>query len=348
MNNQNTHNHPLVSVITPGWNGKLFVHRLLDSIIAQTYDNMEYIYVDDGSTDGTKDIVLSYKEKFEARGIPFRYIYKENGGLCSAIQEGLKYVKGEMLCWPEYDDILLPEAMSKRVQYLQEHPDCAVVTCDAWITPSENLDKPTGLLSGNNPNRYDRNHFVQLLTGKSIFTAACHMVRMDVFDETHPNREIYQSRIGAIWQMLLPIYYSHNRGFIDEPLVKWVVRSDSVSNKHLPLSKRIQTINEFKVIRESVIDEIFMPNEDAKLYKSIVNKLTAESFIKYGMEYRDRDLFYKGYNFFQKNGIHITKDIRLKKLQIDYKVAYWAINLMNYLRNGFYAMFKKFYHKLYG
>ncbi len=74
-------NHPLVSIITPGWNGKTFIHHLLDSILSQTYDNIEYIYVDDGSTDGTKDVVLSYKDKFESRGIPFMYVYKENGEL---------------------------------------------------------------------------------------------------------------------------------------------------------------------------------------------------------------------------------------------------------------------------
>lgn len=58
-------NFPLVSLITPGWNGVSFVGRLLDSILNQTYPNMEYIYIDDGSTDGTKDVVLSYKEKFQ-------------------------------------------------------------------------------------------------------------------------------------------------------------------------------------------------------------------------------------------------------------------------------------------
>lgn len=46
-------NFPLVSLITPGWNGVSFVGRLLDSILNQTYPNMEYIYIDDGSTDGT-------------------------------------------------------------------------------------------------------------------------------------------------------------------------------------------------------------------------------------------------------------------------------------------------------
>lgn len=348
MNNQNTHNHPLVSVITPGWNGKLFVHRLLDSIIAQTYDNMEYIYVDDGSTDGTKDIVLSYKEKFEARGIPFRYIYKENGGLCSAIQEGLKYVKGEMLCWPEYDDILLPEAMSKRVEYLQEHPDCAVVTCDAWITPSDNLDKPTGLLSGNNPNRYDRNHFVQLLTGKSIFTAACHMVRMDVFDETHPNREIYQSRIGAIWQMLLPIYYSHNRGFIDKPLVKWVVRSDSVSNKKCTIEERIRILEEFSIIRTSTINGMAIPECDRKLYIKITSKCTADNRMAEGLRYRNRELFYKGYNFYKNNNLQITHEKRIMKLQIDNSIVYWIVKSVNYFKSKGKAISVKIYHYIYG
>lgn len=59
----------LVSLVTPGWNGKQFVHRLLDSIIAQTYRPIEYIYVDDGSTDGTAEIVQSYKEQFKNAGI---------------------------------------------------------------------------------------------------------------------------------------------------------------------------------------------------------------------------------------------------------------------------------------
>ena len=57
-------NNCLVSLVTPGWNGKLFIHRLLDSIIAQTYRPIEYIYVDDGSTDGTAEVVKSYSEKF--------------------------------------------------------------------------------------------------------------------------------------------------------------------------------------------------------------------------------------------------------------------------------------------
>ncbi|WP_337678029.1 glycosyltransferase family A protein, partial [Hallella sp.] len=82
----------LVSVITPGWNGKDFVHRLLDSLIKQTYKTIEYIYVDDGSTDGTSEIVKAYQTRFQEAGISFNYIYKTNGGVSTAVEEGLKHV----------------------------------------------------------------------------------------------------------------------------------------------------------------------------------------------------------------------------------------------------------------
>lgn len=340
-------NHPLVSIVTPGWNGKDFIHNLLDSLLAQTYDNMEYIYVDDGSTDGTKDIVLAYKTKFEKRGIPFNYVYKENGGLCSAIQEGLQHVKGELLCWPEYDDILLPTAMEKRVEYLESHPDCASVTCDAWITPSDDLNHPTDVLSFNNPNRFDRNHFAQLLTGKSIFTAACHMVRMDAFDETHPNRQIYQSRIGAVWQMLLPVYYKYNRGFIDEPLVKWVIRRDSVSNERYSEEKRIQADEEFLTIRLEVLNSIDMPEDDRARYIKVAKKDSAGASIKNGLLYRSRTMFYRGYNYYTENNLQITKDIRFAKWQIDHAPVFYAVKSWQLIKNGVFKLLQRAYHTIY-
>lgn len=340
-------NHPLVSIITPGWNGKTFIHHLLDSILSQTYDNIEYIYVDDGSTDGTKDVVLSYKDKFESRGIPFMYVYKKNGGLCSAIQEGLQHVNGECLCWPEYDDILLPTAIEERVKYLESHSDCAVVTCDAWITPVDSLDKPTGVLSYHNPNRFDRNHFVQLLTGNSIFTAACHMVRMDVFDETHKDRKIFQSRVGAVWQMLLPMMYHYNRGFIDKPLVKWVIRNDSVSNERYSLQKRMEVDEEFLTIRRHVLAEIDMPEDDYQLYLSMAEQNSADTFMKNAMDYHDKGMFYKGYDYYLSHGLLITKDIRWRKLQIDSQLVFFFCKMLGGLRQMSFKLLRKVYHNIF-
>lgn len=339
--------HPLVSIVTPGWNSEKFIARLLDSVLAQTYDKMEYIFVDDGSTDGTRDVVLSYKEKFESRHIHFSYVHKENGGLCSAIEVGLQQAKGECFCWPEHDDILLPTAMEERVRFLENHPDCAVVTCDAWITPSSDLEHPTDVLSYHNPNRFDRNHFVQLLTGNSIFTAACHMVRMDVFDETHLDRKIFHSRYGAIWQMLLPMLYKYNRGFIDKPLVKWVIRNDSVSNERYSLQKRMEVDEEFLTIRRHVLAEIDMPEDDYQLYLSMAEQNSADTFMKNAMDYHDKGMFYKGYDYYLSHGLLITKDIRWRKLQIDSQLVFFFCKMLGGLRQMSFKLLRKVYHNIF-
>lgn len=295
--------NPLVSLLTPGWNGKDFVHRLLDSILNQTYDNMEYIYVDDGSTDGTKDIVLSYADRFKDRGIDFQYIYKENGGVSTAVQLGLQHVKGEYLCWPEYDDFLTPDSVERKVRYLQSHTDCAVVTSDAWLVHEPDVTKPYGVLSGNNPNRFDRNHFVQALMSNSVFTAACQMCRMDVFDETHPGRKIYPSPIGPNWQMLLPMYYKHNRGFIADPLCYYLIRPDSISNgNYATFQKRYQSIHEFIKAIKSTLETIDMPKEDLDLYNDMIDEKYANDLILLGYQAMDHDIFAEGYAYYLRTG----------------------------------------------
>ena len=62
-------NKPLVSVITPCYNGEKFLHRFLDSVLNQTYTNVEFIFINDGSFDKTEEIVFSYKERLKSKGI---------------------------------------------------------------------------------------------------------------------------------------------------------------------------------------------------------------------------------------------------------------------------------------
>ena len=76
----------LVSIITPCYNGEQCIHRLFDSIIAQTYRPLEFILVNDGSTDDTLSIVEEYKPKFAKAGIKFICYTQENRGLSGAIR----------------------------------------------------------------------------------------------------------------------------------------------------------------------------------------------------------------------------------------------------------------------
>ena len=66
--------NPLVSIITPCYNGEKFLERFLDSVLNQTYENIELILVNDGSTDKTDDIANKYKNKFDERDYAYIYI----------------------------------------------------------------------------------------------------------------------------------------------------------------------------------------------------------------------------------------------------------------------------------
>ena len=71
----------LVSIITPCYNGEKVISRLMESVLNQTYKKIEFVLVDDGSTDNTASIVKSYESKFTEQGMIFKYVYQENRGL---------------------------------------------------------------------------------------------------------------------------------------------------------------------------------------------------------------------------------------------------------------------------
>lgn len=293
----NSYQADLVSLVTPGWNGKDFVHRLLDSILAQTYRPIQYIYVDDGSTDGTTETVLEYENRFRNAGIDFIFVQQENKGLCEALMTGFQYVEGAFLSNPEYDDFLLPTSVEKRVKYLKAHPDCAVVVADAWLVEENDLENRTRYISGKNPNRFDRNHFYQSLMSNTIFNAACYMVCMNRFDETHPNRKLLYYPYGSNQQVLLPLYYHWNRGFIDEPLSVSVSRNGSLSKKKNSFSDDVERDLAYKDLLYSILDGIEMPDSDRLLYKERVEINVQKDFYYFGNKYGEKEFADKAKQF---------------------------------------------------
>jgi len=97
-------NKPLLSIIVPAYNIKTYLPRCLDSILAQTYTNIEVIVVNDGSTDGSDSVIDDYASK-DNRIIA---IHKENGGVSSARSAGIKKAKGEFIGFVDGDDYIEP------------------------------------------------------------------------------------------------------------------------------------------------------------------------------------------------------------------------------------------------
>lgn len=115
---------PLVSVIVPAFNAQDYIQETLDSILAQTYPNLEVIVVDDGSTDHTAQIVESY-------GSRVFYIIQDNSGGASVPRNtGIKKSTGEFLCFIDADDIMVPNRIEHQVDFMNKHPDVGLVFSD--------------------------------------------------------------------------------------------------------------------------------------------------------------------------------------------------------------------------
>ncbi|BAU62812.1 putative glycosyl transferase [Stanieria sp. NIES-3757] len=107
---------PLVSIIINNYNYASFIAEAIDSALKQTYQPIEIIVVDDGSTDNSRTII----DHFQGKIIP---IFKENGGQASAFNAGFAASSGEIICFLDADDIFVPEKVAEVVNTLQNHPE---------------------------------------------------------------------------------------------------------------------------------------------------------------------------------------------------------------------------------
>ena len=114
--NYSTENNdnPKVSIIIPVYNGAKYVSLAIDSALRQTYKNIEIIVVNDGSKDDTDKICKSY-------GKLIKYIKKENGGVSTALNLGIKNMTGDYFSWLSHDDLYYPEKVQVEVDYLKKH-----------------------------------------------------------------------------------------------------------------------------------------------------------------------------------------------------------------------------------
>lgn len=101
----------LVSIVIPVYNGSNYMKEAIDSALAQTYKNIEIIVVNDGSTDNTEKIALSYGDKI-------RYFSKENGGVATALNLAIENANGEYISWLSHDDLYYPNKIERQIEEL--------------------------------------------------------------------------------------------------------------------------------------------------------------------------------------------------------------------------------------
>lgn len=119
-----------VSLVSPCYNKVEYIAKMLDSVIAQEWDNIEVILVNDGSTDGTREMLAEYEPKLKARGYEVIIIDQENAGCCAAVYTGMLRMSGDYFCLVDCDDWIEPQYVSHMANWLDTHPDCDVAACN--------------------------------------------------------------------------------------------------------------------------------------------------------------------------------------------------------------------------
>jgi len=117
---------PTISVVMPVYNGEKYLREAIDSILNQTYNDFEFIIINDGSTDKTDEIILSYDDP--------RIVYiknEENLQIVKTLNKGIDLAKGKYIARMDADDISLPKRFEKQMKFMEKNPEIGV--CGTWI-----------------------------------------------------------------------------------------------------------------------------------------------------------------------------------------------------------------------
>ena len=126
-------NSSLISIIVPCYNQAQYLDECLESVLGQIYQDWECIIVNDGSPDNTEEITLQWTQK-DSR---FKYVKKENGGLSSARNAGIKNAVGKYILPLDADDKISIDYVSEAIKIFEEEQETTLVYCKAWIFGTE-------------------------------------------------------------------------------------------------------------------------------------------------------------------------------------------------------------------
>ncbi len=167
-------NEPLVSIITPSYNQAQFLEQTIQSVLGQTYKNIEYFVMDGGSIDGSVEIIKKYEEKLTY------WQSKSDDGQSDAINSAFKKCKGDIIAYINSDDLLMPEAVETVVRCFEVNADYALVfgICSTIDENGNEIAAPQG-------DHISFNHLLMNGMLPKIFQPAC------FFNRKYINREFF-------------------------------------------------------------------------------------------------------------------------------------------------------------
>lgn len=207
---------PLVSIIVPTYNHGQYLGDAIESVLAQTYSNIEIIVVDDGSTDNTREVAASFGDKIQ-------YLWQHNRGLCAARNSGIDIANGTYIGLLDADDMLEPEYCSWLVSALLAFPDAEGIICGYRFVDEKKQPLPQVEARCISPNELHT-----ILLGGNFLVPESIIVHRRCYENVGP----FDLSLTACedWDMWLRISASHKIISTERVLTRHRVLPDSMSS----------------------------------------------------------------------------------------------------------------------
>lgn len=219
---------PKITVITPTYNRAKFIKETIESVLAQDYQNFEYLILDDGSTDNTKEIVTPFlKDK------RVKYLYHQNQGEAETVNWGWQLSRGEYFTQINSDDLVTPQLFSEMLKVLETNKNYVVAYPDFYFIDEKGKKIKKELAK-------DWNFVETLRTFECYAAAPGTFIRKTTFQNWQKIRDKRFNYIGDVamyWNMALIGDFIH----IPKILTSWRQHSDGISTKR------------YKAVKEAMI-----------------------------------------------------------------------------------------------
>ena len=220
-------NKPFVSVLMPAYNAEKYIELAIESILNQTYENFEFIIVDDCSTDSTHKIIKKYSIKDKRIKLLRNKI---NSGVAKSLNNGLKICKGKYIVRMDSDDWSYPNRIEKQVKYMEKNPEISV-SGGATVVCNEKLN-PIGIRHYPTEDSKIRESILRL----NPIAHPASIWRKDELLKT----QLYPHITGAEdYALIIELSSFSKLGNIPEILIKFRVHTKSVSNSAIVLQQKV-------------------------------------------------------------------------------------------------------------
>lgn len=318
----------MISIIIPIYNVEDYIQECLDSILNQTYKNLQIIIVDDGSTDNSLKIVETYKSKFNNIII----LSQKNKGVSEARNLAFKYIQGEYVMYIDSDDFLQKNMMEILFDEAKKH-DADITICEYYVYYDKDTNK--NFIQRYNVNfgvPYDKFYIMNMMLNFKLQGQLWHKLFKTKLLKTNN----FQFEPGRYIQDIFPVFKmvskSENIIFIDKPLYFYRQRETSTVHK-----KGMKIADDYYFAMKSIIkyinnNNIHIDIESLNRFKAIV----LSNFIEY---YTSADKN-NNYNSFRNtkyyemniNMIYLFFQRKLS-VKVKLKVILWKIGLYSIFKN---------------